>query len=47
MKDRNDYRTMTNHELIEEAKRELPERVDYRELAWAMAERLKNNNWFG
>lgn len=45
-KDRNDYRSMTEQELVEEARRELPERVDYRELAWAMSERLKRKFYF-
>lgn len=45
-KDRNDYRTMSPHALIEEAIREMPENVDYRELAWAMAERLKEDAYY-
>ena len=45
-KDRSDYRTMSDAELVEEARRELPERVDYRELAWAMSERLKRKFYF-
>jgi hypothetical protein len=41
LKDRSDYRTMDTRDLIEEARREV--HVDYRELAWALAERLHDH----
>ena len=42
-KDRNDYRTMSDRDLYEEAMRGA--NVDYKELAIALAERVKESRW--